>query len=150
MEIFGCSRHSVIAGIMAVAAAVIFTAADVSARNVKRDASGHLLVSEWKKLDDAVKKDLPETQKEILEDIIGKSVRRGLSWDFYSAANAYYCQVRLSDWKKAEAAAEMIAGKADELGDIVVETITNICSGRCLERHLSWIRRTVWSLRILP
>lgn len=120
MEIFGCSRHSVIAGIMAVAAAVIFTAADVSARNVKRDASGHILVSEWKKLDDAVKKDLPETQKEILEDIIGKSVRRGLSWDFYSAANAYYCQVRLSDWKKAEAAAEMIAGKADELGDIVV------------------------------
>ena len=134
MEYFRCSRLSVIAGFMAVLAAATFAAGDACAKDGRRDASGHVLVSEWKRWEDAVKKDLPDSQREILEDILEKSEKRDLPWDFYSAAKACYYGVRLSNWKEAGATAGMIARKTGEYGNLVVTW--NLASDRFPEVEL--------------
>ncbi len=109
-----------IAGSMAVLVSLLMTVQGAYAGTVKTDDDGHVLIKDWKEYGEAVEKDLPQTQADVLERIIGKSERKGLSWDFYDAVRKYRDAVRAFDWKRFNAETGTLGKRIADYGDLVV------------------------------
>ena len=115
MNIAGNGMKSVVA-----TAVFLLAAAGLSARGLKTDADGHVLVREWKEYSEAVRKDLPQSGAEVLEEIMDKAEDRRLTWDFYDAIRKYYGTVASYDWKKAGAAVETLKERIAGYGSPVM------------------------------
>lgn len=115
MNIAGNGMKSVVA-----TAVFLLAAAGLSARGLKTDADGHVLVREWKEYSEAVRKDLPQSGAEVLEEIMDKAEDRRLTWDFYDAIRKYYGTVASYDWKKAGAAVETLKERITGYGSPVM------------------------------
>ena len=110
-----------VAVFMAMTAAILLSsAAAVSAKTVKRDADGHVLVKDWKEYAEAVEKDLPQSQEKILARIIGKAEDRRLPWDFYDAVRRYPGAVRSYNWKNVQDTIAMLESRVTGFGSPVV------------------------------
>ena len=109
-----------IAGSMAVLVSLLMTVQGAYAGTVKTDDDGHVLIKDWKEYGEAVEKDLPQTQADVLERIMGKSERKGLSWDFYDAVRKYRDAVRAFDWKRFNAETGTLEKRIADYGDLVV------------------------------
>ena len=115
MNIAGNGMKSVVA-----TAVFLLAAAGLSARGLKTDADGHVLVREWKEYSETVRKDLPQSRAEVLEEIMDKAEDRRLTWDFYDAIRKYYGTVASYDWKKAGAAVETLKERIAGYGSPVM------------------------------
>ena len=84
------------------------------------DDEGHVLKREWRKYDEAVEKDLPQTASKTLEDIMAKAESRRLAWDFCDAVRKYYGTVSAFDWKQARTLDEVLKERVEKFGSAVV------------------------------
>ncbi len=106
--------------IITMTAAVFLAASGMSAKDVRRDNDGHVLVKEWKDYREALKDDRPQSQEKILGKLIDKAEASRLSWDFYDASRKYYYAVRSYDWKKAGDVAEALKKRVEDYDSPVV------------------------------
>lgn len=93
---------------------------DSSAKRQIPDDDGHVLAREWKEYREALEKDLPQSQAEILEKIMDKAESRRYSWDFYDAVRKYHSAARSRDWKSAGTLAEDLKSRVETFGSPVV------------------------------
>ena len=113
-------RFSASAAFLAVLLSFSPICAGASAGTDGSSGRDRTLEKEWKKYEETVEKDLPQTGAELLEDIMDKAESRRLAWDFYDAVRKYYGTVSAFDWKRARTLDEVLKERVEDYGSAVV------------------------------
>lgn len=101
----------------------ILTSVSALAGNSDKDRKvpdGHVFVEDWRKYDQAVKDDLPQTELDILSTIIDKAGSAHSRWDFYDAA-VYFREISIRrNWKQSEEQNALLKSRLEKFNDPVL------------------------------
>ncbi len=114
------TKIAAVVTVMAMAAAIAFSATDRKGKKRDKDEEGHTLTALWKiqkSLDEA---DQPAKELEQLEKIISRAESAHLPWDFYDAWQKYVSTSVSMDWKSRDSVVSRMNRSADSFGEPIV------------------------------
>ncbi len=111
---------SVLAVAAICAAAITSQAFMKTDKNPTKDAEGHVLTSQWKAYNAALKADQPKKMAEILESIKKEAKARRYHWDFYDAAVKKVEAESMRNWKLHQELQDKLSAEIKEYGEPIV------------------------------
>ncbi|MBR7003643.1 MAG: hypothetical protein IKI00_01555, partial [Bacteroidales bacterium] len=111
---------SVLAVAAICAAAITSQAFMKTDKNPTKDAEGHVLTSQWKAYNAALKADQPKKMAEILESIKKEAKARRYHWDFYDAAVKKVEAESMRNWKLHQELQDKLSAEIEEYGEPIV------------------------------
>ncbi|MBR4166977.1 MAG: hypothetical protein IKR44_04030 [Bacteroidales bacterium] len=107
--------------VAAICAAAITSQAFMKTdKNPTKDAEGHVLTSQWKAYNAALKADQPKKMAEILESIKKEAKARRYHWDFYDAAVKKVEAESMRNWKLHQDLQKKLSSEIEEYGEPIV------------------------------